>query len=125
MTQRRCAARLAVARPRVVGTALGRPDQGSLVESEVSPREDALGDSWQRPTRGGRPSPPDGWAEPAPGPILLPVAGGPGGGVGADDAGLLREGLGGLPGHSGLGGRGPRGGGGPLLGRVRGALRGR
>jgi DNA-binding NarL/FixJ family response regulator len=52
-----------------------------------------VGGSWERLTTGGRPSAPDGWAEPAPRPILLPVAGDRGRVVVADDDVLLREGL--------------------------------
>jgi DNA-binding NarL/FixJ family response regulator len=58
--------------------------------------------SWERPTIGGRPSPSEGWAGPAPGPILLPVAGDRGRVVVADDDVLLREGLGSLLANAGF-----------------------
>jgi DNA-binding NarL/FixJ family response regulator len=61
-----------------------------------------VGGSWERPMRVGRPSPSEGWAGQAPGPILLPVAGDRGRVVVADDDVLLREGLGSLLANSGF-----------------------
>jgi DNA-binding NarL/FixJ family response regulator len=58
--------------------------------------------SWERPTVSGRPSPSDGWAAPAPGPILDPVAGDRARVVVADDDVLLREGLVSLLANSGF-----------------------
>jgi DNA-binding NarL/FixJ family response regulator len=58
--------------------------------------------SWEQPTRDGRPAPSEGWAEPAPGPILGRVAGDRGRVVVADDDVLLREGLSSLLTNSGF-----------------------
>jgi DNA-binding NarL/FixJ family response regulator len=58
--------------------------------------------SWERPTRAVRPPASEGWAGPAPGLILAPVAGDRGRVVVADDDVLLREGLGSLLANSGF-----------------------
>jgi DNA-binding NarL/FixJ family response regulator len=58
--------------------------------------------SWNRSVVAGRPSPSEGWAGPAPRPILLPVAADHGRVVVADDDVLLREGLSSLLSGSGF-----------------------
>jgi DNA-binding NarL/FixJ family response regulator len=86
-----------------LGEAGSGPGRGlSEPSSAGAIREGTVRGSWERPTGTGRRPASEGWAGPAPGSILAPVAGDRGRVVVADDDVLLREGLGSLLANSGF-----------------------